>query len=148
MEIGAGITIGGGITLAASAGGGGGGGADVTGSAEILSAVGNYGAAKGNVGGYGTLTATPDAIQFFQYNTSFSTTFMMFIEGTTGGLTVSTTDINGHTAVSVTCNGATVTSSGSPVNMGGVYLRFEFTGDPFGIVAATGSTLPFSVTLA
>lgn len=153
LTFGGGITIGGGITLETTAGGGGGGGggpaADITGSAQILlGGGGSYGAANGGIGGYGALTSTPTTVQFFQWNVSFGATLIMLIEGTSGGVTVSGTDVNGHTAISVTCNGVTATSEGAPVDMGGAYLRFQFTGDPFGIVAAQGATLPYSITFA
>lgn len=139
------------LTLAAPGGGGGGGGGGtpaVTGSAQILdNTYGSIGAAKGSIGGFGELISTPDSVQFLQYNNNFGKTFIMFIQGTSSGLNISNMDIDGHTSLSLTLNGVTATSENLPTDMGGAYLRFEFTGDPFGIVAATGTFKLFSVTL-
>lgn len=122
--------------------------ADITGMAQILLGAGtSYGAAVGGSGGFGELTSTPTIVQFFQWNDSFTDTLIMLIQGTSGGITVNGTDANGHTSMSVTCNGVTATSVGAPVDMGGAFLRFQFTGDPFGLVAAANTTLPFSITL-
>ena len=148
MEIGAGITIGGGITLEVPSGGGGGGTPDVSGNATIaLSGVtSNYGSADDSSGGYGVLTATPAAIKYLIYSVTGSETWLMFKQGTFGGLTINTTDVNGHTSTNMTCNGATASSTGAPGSVG-PYLRFVFTGDPFGLASADGTTLPYSVTL-
>ena len=118
---------------------------DITGTAEILVGSGDSsGAAVGAIGGFGVLESTPAAVQFFQYNINFPAMLVILIKGTFGGLTVNSTDVNGETTITVTCNGVTATSTGLPVDMG-PYLRFEFTGDPFGLEAAVGSTLPFTV---
>jgi hypothetical protein len=133
------------VTLAGS----GGGGADITGTAQLLyNGYSGVGAAKGGIGGYGTLTSTPDVVQFFQYSSGFMATLIMFVEGSSSGLTISNADINGHTTISVTCNGVTASSVGGTVDMGGTYLRFTIPGDPFGIEAATGTSKDFSITLA
>lgn len=148
LEIGGGITIGGGISVAVPSGGGG--AADVTGNATIaLSGVtSNYGSANDSSGGYGLLTATPAALKYLILDVAGNNTWILFIQGTAGSLTTTTTAVNGHTVISATCNGVTASSTGSPFNLGGLYLRFTFTGDPFGLAAAVGTTLPYSITLA
>lgn len=128
--------------------GGGGSTPIVEGSAQILdNTFGSQGASVGNIGGFGTLTATPSIVQFLQYNTNFSKTFVMFIIGSSTGVNITETDVDGHTTVSMTLNGVTASSEGTPTNMGGTYLRFEWTGDPFGIVSSVGSMKLFSITL-
>ena len=109
---------------------------------------GNVGLSKGSIGGYGMLMGTPEVIAFIQHTGFDDTTNIMVIQGSTYGLNVTDMDIDGHTAISMTSGAVTLSTTTPPVNMGGTYLKFTFPGDPFGIVAAAGTSKSFSISLA
>lgn len=148
MEIGAGITIGGGITLEVpSGGGGGGGGGDITGTMTVgfNDTLGNrYGYQGGFPGPYGSTSTTPSSIISSFYTTT-SFTAIRFAGGTYGSITVDgmTGLIDGHSSLSIDVDGTTVTlATGGPAGGG-----YSVSNDVFSLASKNGTTVNIAITL-
>lgn len=145
LEIGGGITLGGGISLTVESGGGGGSSTEITGTATILNAFGPYyGAAYPDSPPSGQLTSTANCMSGIQKGPS---NFVLFFNiGTFGPFTINTSGINGNPNISFTFNGVTATPDSGPANPP-PYISWTFNGDPFNTLSIVGQTLPFTVTL-
>ena len=153
FQIGAGIKVGGGITIQLPAGGGGGGATtpDITGSLTIGSGAIGYGFAPGVpmmfIPATGSLTSTPSSIiDTMAYNTNNSETEVKFKTGTftgaNGSLTVTdAATINSKTTYSVKIGSVTQTLTSSGSNW------ISIAGDPFNLQSQSGSTVSFEITL-
>lgn len=143
MEIGAGITIGGGITLEVPSGGGGGGGGNITGS-FLVQAVDN----KGML--YGSLDTALDAvgIDMLSYSPDANGTNFSLIDGTS--YTGYTIEANNPYRSAFYVSGTRVQTI--TVTVGGVTHTFGFVdaysalGDPLNLQARAGQTLSISIT--
>ena len=157
LEIGGGITIGGGISVVAEAGGGGGGN---LGSITVASAPWpNGGAPSGTTYGanglaadyyfpvFGTVTGgTGQLVHYtgFEFGPQ-DQGWLILVNGSYSGFTVSGGAINGITSgpglsQSFTIGGVTATISGND-GSGNFSGRYSFSGDPFGLDTKLGQTI-------
>jgi hypothetical protein len=149
LEIGTGITIGGGISLVPEAAPAPPPG-DITGTITV----GNTGELGGRYGyqpvfafgPYGSATTIPASIiGSFYYRVNNDTTNLLFNGGTYGNIVVDGLDgfIVGVNSLSVYVGGATET-----LVLGGATAgNYSIVGDPFGLVTNDGQTLSLSMTL-
>lgn len=146
FEIGAGITIGGGITLEIPAAGGGGGG----GGGDTAMVSGTITPGFNPMGGiyqtnlYGSSSMSPTGI-FNNIAYNGSATIIYLNEGTFGSYTINTSGINNNSTLSVTIDGVTETST----DLGSVgsdprFITWVFTGNPFSINNTTSHTISMS----
>lgn len=142
LEIGSGITLGGGISLTVESGGGGG--------ISLGSFVDTMVDDKGDVT-YGVRTGLDSfGVLRLVYNPMFEDTRLVPIEGTYSGYTVSGTSESAAfyvgatqiTSISLTVDGITAT-----IVLGSPWLGvYTVSGDPFLLVSKTGQTLAASMT--
>ena len=140
LEIGTGITIGGGITIAPEA-------APAPTPVQIMGSIfadtTNQGTKWGwQNGNFGICLFTPQLLSGIWYDSSTGLTYAQFVTGSWapinpsyGAAVITTSNINGMTAVTISTDGVTyVNSTSAQTEAGGV--RFTFTGDPFALEAA------------
>lgn len=156
MEIGAGITIGGGITLQVESGGGGGGGggAFVTGTLTVGSDTVvsppqeyyGYGTAPG--GTFGSYSSTPSSMFrtiMYLYMGAFKQTLISFEPGTYGSTVISATQIDSKTNIDITIDGVTLSTT-LQAGMDNP-LAVDSSVDYFGLAGKIGQTLNFTMTM-
>ena len=135
IEIGGGITIGGGISVVATPPAA----AMISGTMTMgYSGMGNEWAAN-----RGSFSFTPSGIfNDMSYIVGGDITKVYLIVGTVGLYTISGTGINGNPTLSVTIDGVTQTTS--DLFDGGAAIVWNFTGNPFGLDNSNPHTVSMS----
>lgn len=147
IEIGPGISIGGGISFIP---GGGGGLSPITGSFQVgqnVFASEIHGAAENPAPGMGNFNSiTPSGIMnYLAYDSIANQTYFFLNRGTFGSYTVANTTINGSSLVNVNVGGTAQNLNIG--DTGGNLTGVTISGDTFNLPARNGQTLVLTVTV-
>lgn len=157
LEIGGGITLGGGISLTVESGGGGGGGGGNLGSVTVTTSSYNDGMSTGTLYGasamtgtmidpFGTLTGA--ALRIYYFSPYGGSTQLFFTDGTYSGFTVVNGAINGDTTNSQTFTIGGVSATLIVQSSGPSSYRYFAAGtDSFNLQSKVGQTLAIDVTI-
>lgn len=138
LEIGAGITLGGGISLVVEGGAGGGGNELATGTITVGTQINRYGWAAGQFGD-STFSMMGPVITIV-YDSAFPRTEVGFLTGTYGSVVIDFETVDGETSITAVIDGITetLTMDGSG--------KAIIANDPFDLANKVGQTLNVSIT--
>jgi hypothetical protein len=137
IQIGSGITIGGGIGIGIGSGGGGGGGALITGTITVGTDGSQFGYNNGFVG---SASLSPSGVVAAVSFNGAVTQFGLY-SGTNGGITVvGGVSINGSSTFTITVDGI---AQQVVLSIMGTFVP----GDPFGLSGKIGQTLSVSIVI-
>lgn len=138
LEIGAGITLGGGISLTVEGGAGGGGNELATGTITVGNQIDRYGWSAGQFGD-STFSIMGPVVAII-YDSAFPRTEVRFLTGTYGSVVIDFDTVDGETSITAVVDGITETLT---MNGSGIAI---IANDPFDLANKVGQTLNVSIT--
>lgn len=138
LEIGGGITFGGGIEISSTSGGGG---AAITGTMTVATDSTSFWGGGGPLGS-GSLSLTPAAVNGIVYVSGSNVTIVQFnANGTYGSVTLDGSGLNGFTAINVVVN----SDPRSGIMQFGSAWQLILSGDPWNLQGIVGQTVAVSI---